>query len=125
MDPVRAERLAWATVFAAVVALVVAYGLAPEGIGTARVALAAFVFAAVAPLAARLSRVGASRSVEPGDLTLRYVAFFAVAAAGQFGLAAVGYEGLGPRMAAFAAAWLVASRAERLNPKRWQGGPAA
>lgn len=125
MDPIRAERLGWAAVFAAAVALVVAFALVPDGIGVPRVAIALAVFAAVGPLAARLSQAGPSHGVELGDQTLRYVAFFVVAAAGQTGLAALGYEGLGPRMAAFAAAWLVASRAKRLNPRRWRGGQTA
>lgn len=124
MDLLRAERLAWAAVFAAAVALVVAVVVVPDGIGVPPVAVAAIVFAAVVPLAVRLSRTAPSRDVEPGDLTLRYVAFLAVAAGGQAGLAAVGYEGLGPSVAAFAAAWLAGSRATRLNPRRWNGGPA-
>lgn len=125
MDPIRAERLAWAAVFAAAVALVVAFAFVPDGVGVPRVVIALVVFAVVGPLAARLSRAGPSHGVELGDQTLRYVVFFVVAAAGQIGLAALGYEGLGPRMAAFAAAWLVASRAKRLNPRRWHGGQTA
>jgi hypothetical protein len=125
MDPIRAERLGWATVFAAAVAVVVAFAFAPDGIGVPRIAIALGVFAVVGPLAARLSQAGASHGVEPGDQTLRYVVFFAVAAGGQVGLAALGYEGIGPRMAAFAAAWVAGSRAKRLNPRRWRGGQTA
>jgi hypothetical protein len=125
MDAIRAERLGWAAVFAAAVAVVVAFAFAPDGIGVPRVAIALGVFAVVGPLAARLSQAGASHGVEPGDQTLRYVAFFVVAAGGQIGLAALGYEGIGPRMAAFAAAWVVGSRAKRLNPRRWRGGQTA
>lgn len=123
MDLIRAERLVWAAVFAAVVALVVAFALLPDGVAIPRPAVAAVVFAVVAPAAARLQR-GASRDAEPGDQTIQYVVFFVVAAGGQVGLAALGYEGLGPRLAAFAAGWLAASRAKRLNPYR-RGGRAA
>lgn len=129
MDPIRAERLGWAAVFAAAVAVVVAVAFVPDGIGVSRVAIALAVFAVLGPLAARLSQAGASHGashgVEPGDRTLRYVAFFVVAAGGQVGLAALGYEGIGPRMAAFAAAWVTGSRAKRLNPRRWRGGQTA
>ena len=120
MDPIRLERLAWAAVFAAAVAVVTAVAFVPDGVPW--IAIALVVFAIVGPLAARISRAGPSHDAEPGDRTLQYVAFFAVAAGGQIGLATLGYEGLGPRMAAFAAAWLVASRAKRLNPRRWRGG---
>ena len=125
MNLLRAERLAWGTIFAAVVAFVVAFALLPAGVGIPRVAVALAVFAVVGPLAVRLSRMAPSGAVEPGDQTLQYVGFFIVAAGGQLGLATLGYEGLGPSLAAFAAAWLVASRAKRLNPRRWRGGAGA
>jgi len=124
MDSIRAERLAWATVFAAVVALVVAFALVPDGLGVPRVVVAVVVFATVGPLAARLARNTASPSTEPGDQTIQYVVFFLVAAGGQAGLSALGYEGFGPRLAAFAAGWLVATRAKRLNPRRRGERPA-
>jgi hypothetical protein len=117
MDPIRVERLAWATVFAAVVALVVAFGLLPD-VGVPRLLVAAVVFAIVGPLAVRLSRNTASPGTTFGDQTIQYVVFFLVAAGGQVGLATLGYEGVGPRLAAFAAGWLVAVRARRLNPRR-------
>ena len=118
MDLIRVERLAWATVFAAVVALVVAFALMPDGLGVPRLLVAAVVFAVVGPLAARLARNTASPSAELGDQTIQYIVFFLVAAGGQAGLATLGYEGTGPRLAAFAAGWLVAARAKRLNPRR-------
>ena len=118
MDPIRVERLAWATVFAAVVALVVAFALMPDGVGVPRLVVAAVVFALVGPLAVRLARNTASSGTAFGDQTIQYVVFFLVAAGGQAGLSALGYEGLGPRLAAFAAGWLVAARAKRLNPRR-------
>ena len=123
MDPIRIERLAWATVFAAVVALVVAFALLPDGLGVPRPAVAAVVFVVVGGLAARLARNTASPSAKLGDQTIQYVVFFLVAAGGQVGLAALGYEGIGPRMAAFAAGWLVAVRAKRLNPRRRREQP--
>ena len=124
MDPIRVERLAWAIVFAAVVALVVAFALVPDGLGAPRPVVAAVVFAVVGPLAARLARTAASPSAEPGDQTIQYVVFFLVAAGGQAVLSALGYEGGGPRLAAFAAGWLVAIRAKRLNPRRRGERPA-
>ena len=123
MDPIRVERLVWAAVFAAAVAVVTAVAFVPDGVPWIPVALT--VFAIVGPLAARISRLGPSHDAEPGDRTLQYVTFFVVAAGGQIGLAALGHEGLGPRMAAFAAAWVAGSRAKRLNPRRWHGGQAA
>jgi hypothetical protein len=122
MDPIRVERLAWATVFAAVVALVAAFAVLPDGVGVPRPVVAAVIFAVVGPLAARLARNSASPSAELGDQTIQYVVFFLVAAGGQVGLAALGYEGLGPRAAAFAAGWLIALRAKRLNPRRRRRG---
>jgi hypothetical protein len=118
MDPIRIERLVWAVVFAAVVAFVVAFALLPEGIGVPRPAVALLVFVVVAGVAARVGETAASPTTALGDRTIQYVAFFVVAAAGQAGLAALGYEGFGPRLAAFAAGWLVASYAKRLNPYR-------
>jgi len=123
MDLIRAERLAWAAVFAAVVALVVAFALVPDGTAVPRPAVALGVFVVVAPVAARLQQ-GVSRRTEPGDQTIQYVVFFAVAAGGQVGLAALGFEGFGPRLASFAAGWLVATRAKRLNPYRRSGRTA-
>ena len=124
MDPIRVERLVWAAVFAAVVALVVAFALLPD-VGVPRPAVALLVFVVVAGVAARFAETAASPSTEFGDRTIQYVAFFVVAAAGQAGLAALGYEGIGPRMAAFAAGWLVASYAKRLNPYRRREGRTA
>jgi hypothetical protein len=122
MDPIRVERLAWATVFAAVVALVVAFALLPDGTGVPRVVVAAVVFVITGALAARLART--TPRAKLGDQTIQYVVFFLVAAGGQAGLAALGYEGFGPRLAAFAAGWLVATRAKRLNPRRRGERPA-
>jgi hypothetical protein len=122
MDPIRVERLAWATVFAAVVALVVAFALLPDGTGVPRVVVAAVVFVITGALAARLARN--TPRAKLGDQTILYVVFFLVAAGGQAGLAALGYEGFGPRLAAFAAGWLVATRAKRLNPRRRGERPA-
>lgn len=124
MEPIRVERLAWATVFAAVVAFVVAFVLVPEGFGVPRPIVAAALFVGVGALAARIGRNAASPDSELGDQTIQYVVFFVVAAGGQAGLAALGYEGLGPRLAAFAAGWLVAVRAKRLNPQRTGERPA-
>jgi hypothetical protein len=124
MDLIRAERLAWAIVFAVVVALVVAFVLVPEGFGVPRPVVAAAVFVGVGALAARVGRNAASPESELGDQTIQYVVFFLVAAGGQAGLGALGYEGLGPRVAAFAAGWLVAVRAKRLNPQRRGERPA-
>ncbi len=124
MDPIRVERLAWATVFAAVVALVVAFAVVPDGLGVPRPVVAAVVFGVVGPLVARFARTTASPGTELGDQTIQYVVFFLVAAGGQAGLSTLGYEGLGPRLAAFAAGWLVAARAKRLNPRR-RGKPRA
>ncbi|MBB6646511.1 hypothetical protein [Halobellus ruber] len=124
MDLLRVERLGWATVFAAVVALVVAYALFPAGTGVPRPVVAAVVFALVGPVAARLARNAASPSAKLGDQTIQFVVFFVVAAGGQVGLATLGYEGFGPRLAAFAAGWLVAARAKRLNPRRRGERPA-
>jgi membrane associated rhomboid family serine protease len=124
MDLLRAERLTWAAVFAAVVALVVAYALFPAGTGVPRPVVAAVVFALVGAVAVRIARSAASPRTEFGDQTIQYVVFFVVAAGGQVGLAAVGYEGVGPRLAAFAAGWLAATRAKRLNPRRRGERPA-
>ncbi|SMP00509.1 hypothetical protein [Halobellus salinus] len=118
MDLIRVERIAWATVFAAVVGLVVAFALIPDGVGVPRPVVAAVVFAVVGPVAVRLARNAASSSTAFGDQTIQYVVFFIVAAGGQAGLSALGYEGVGPRLAAFAAGWLAATRAKRLNPRR-------
>jgi len=124
MDPIRVERVAWATVFAAVVALVVAFALVPGRFGVPRPVVAAVVFAVVGPVAVRFARTAASPSAELGDQTIQFVVFFLVAAGGQAGLATLGYEGVGPRLAAFAAGWLVAIRAKRLNPWRRGERPA-
>jgi hypothetical protein len=125
MDPIRIERLVWAVVFAAAVALVVAFALLPDGVGVPRPAVALLVFVVVAGVAVRVAEAAASPTTEFGDRTIQYVAFFVVAAAGQAGLAALGYEGFGPRLAAFAAGWLVASYAKRLNPYRGREGRTA
>ena len=96
----------------------------PEGVGVPRAGVAAAVLVGVGGLAARVGRSTAAPSAELGDQTIQYVVFFLVAAGGQAGLGALGYEGLGPRVAAFAAGWLVAVRAKRLNPQRRGERPA-
>ena len=86
----------------------------PERVGVPRAGVAAAVLVGVGGLAARVGRSTAAPSAELGDQTIQYVVFFLVAAGGQARLAVLGYTGSGPRLAAFAAGWLVAVRAKRL-----------
>jgi len=125
MDALRIERLFWAGVFAVVVAIAVALVLAPDPTGILGLVVALATFALVAPLAARLSKGASSWDAEPGDQTVQYVVFFAVALVGRFALGSLGYDGTGPSLFVFAASWLAATKARRLNPRRWNRGPAA
>ncbi|WP_049986367.1 hypothetical protein [Halobellus rufus] len=121
-DAVRIERLFWAGVFAALVAVFAALVLAPDPTGAVSIAVALAAFAVVAPIAARLSAGSVSPNAQPGDQTVRYVVFFAVATVGRVGFGALGYDGLGASIVTFGAAWVLATRAEWLNPRRWSGG---
>jgi len=125
MNAIRLERLLWAGVFAAVVALVVAFVLVPDPTGVLPLVVAFVTFAVVAPIAARLSLGTISADAQPGDQTVQYVVFFAVALLGQGALGSLGYEGTGPSLFVFAASWLVATKARRLNPRRWNRGSTA
>ena len=121
----RIERLFWAGVFAALVALVVALVLVPDPTGLAPLLVGVATFALVAPIAARLSKGAASWDAEPGDQTVQYVVFFAVALVGRLALGSLGYDGTGPSLFVFAASWLAAAKARRLNPRRWSREAAA
>ncbi|MFD1597967.1 hypothetical protein [Halobellus rarus] len=131
MNALRIERLIWAVVFAALVALVVAFVLVPAFVpvpdltGVVPLVVALVTFAAVAPIAARLSLGAISADEKPGDQTVQYVVFFVVAVVGQVALGSLGYEGTGPSLFAFAAGWLAATKARRLNPRRWNREAAA
>jgi hypothetical protein len=121
----RIERLFWAGVFAALVALVVALVLVPDPTGLASLLVGVVTFTLVAPIAARLSKGAASWDTEPGDQTVQYVVFFAVALVGRLALGSLGYDGTGPSLFVFAASWLAATKARRLNPRRWNREAAA
>ena len=125
LNALRIERLIWAVVFAALVALVVAFVLVPDPTGVLPLVVALVTFAVVAPIAARLSLGAISADEMPGDQTVQYVVFFAVAVVGRVTLGALGYEGTGPSLFVFAASWLVATKARRLNPRRWNRGSTA
>ena len=119
MDPLRIERLVWAGVFAAVVALVVGFVLVPDPTSPLSVVVAVVAFAVVAPIAVRFSLDATSPDAEPGDQTAQYVTFFIVAITGSATLARLGYDGVVAGVLVFGSAWLVATQAKRLNPRRW------
>ncbi|WP_144906472.1 hypothetical protein [Halobellus captivus] len=125
MNALRIERLAWAAIFAAVVAVGVALLLAPDPTGVISIVAGLVTFATVAPIAARFSLRSISPHAEPGDQTVRYAVFFAVALAGRLAFGRFGYDGFAASALTFAAAWLVAINADWLNPWRWNRGDAS
>jgi len=122
MDAIRIERLFWAVVFAALVAVGIALVLAPNPTGALAIGVALATFLVVVSIAARISRGTVSPRTRPGDQTVRYVVFFVVALVGRIGFGALGYDGFGTSLVTFGAAWILAARAEWLNPVRWNRG---
>ncbi|MFB6089751.1 MAG: hypothetical protein ABEJ97_01715 [Halobellus sp.] len=122
MDALRLERLAWAVVFAAVVAVFGTLLFVPDPTGVLAAGVALAIFAVVAALAARFALGSVPRDAVVGDQTARYLVFFAVAFGLRVGFGALGFGGFAGTAVAFGAAWLAAMWGERLNPTRWGGG---
>lgn len=123
MDAIRIERVVWSVLFGAFVGTTVALLFAPDPTGLVAFALAAVVFAVSGALAFRVFEFAESPTAEAGDMSVRFAAFLLVASALQFGLAAVGVDGLIGRVAGFVGGWVAADYAStRLNPRRWGGG---
>ncbi|RLM90268.1 hypothetical protein D3D02_05760 [Halobellus sp. Atlit-38R] len=125
MDALRIERLAWAGIFAAVVAVVVTTVLAPDPTGLLPLGVALGTFAVVAPLAAWFALDSISPEAEAGDQTVQYLVFFGVALGGRLALGALGIGGPVGGIVPLAVGWLVATQAKGLNPRRWTGGSRA
>ncbi|MDS0296364.1 hypothetical protein [Halogeometricum luteum] len=126
MDALRLERLVWSVLFGLFVGTTTALLFAPDPTGLVAFALAAVVFAASAAVAFRVFAFSESPTAEAGDMSVRFVAFLLAATALQFGLAAVGFDGLVGRVAGFAGGWVAAHYAStRLNPRRWGSGGVA
>ncbi|WP_336021666.1 hypothetical protein [Halobellus salinisoli] len=123
MEAIRVERLFWAGIFAALVAVTLSLLLVPDPTGALSVGVALATFVIVALIAARISRGTVSPRTKPGDQTVRYVVFFLVAVVGRVAFGILGFEGIAVNVVTFGAAWLLATRAEWLNPVRWGGGP--
>ncbi|MFA1610095.1 hypothetical protein [Halobellus rubicundus] len=119
MDALRLERLAWAVVFAAVVAVFGTLLVVPDPTGAVAAGVALVAFAVVSVLAARFALGSIPRDAVVGDQTARYLTFFVVALALRVALGTLGFGGFAGAAVAFGAAWLAAMWGERLNPKRW------
>jgi hypothetical protein len=126
MDARRVERLLWSVVFASLLALSVAFLLAPDPTGLVALVVGAAAFAAGVALSVRLFERSASPTAAAGDLTVQFVTFFAVTLALRLGLDALGFGGAAAHVASFAVGWVAARYgARRLNPLRRRGGTTA
>jgi len=125
MDALRIERLAWAGIFAAVVAVVATTVVAPDPTGLLPIGVALGTFAVVAPLAAWFALDSVSPDAEAGDQTVQYLVFFGIALGGRLALGALGVGGPVGGIVPLAVGWLVATQARGLNPRRWNGSETA
>lgn len=126
MDALRLERLVWSVLFAAFVAIPVGLLLAPDPTGLVPYAVATAAFLVTAPLAFRMFEFSESPTARAGDMTARFVTFFAVAVALRVALGAVGFDGFVGTLVSLAAGWLAASYvSSRLTDRVDEGGTGA